>query len=202
MIDKTWNADGFLFKHFLPMGTQMTGKQGTTFEGPTQIATAPSDIRVCILFCIFCCESALKLMSILGKDPLSGRGRCCSSCSHVVKCLLQDTAQHMESSILSGKSSSCVRRRPSNDGAYGGVEMFQRPWSWADGNPITILSPPAAMNQGEGDGPTAPLGVRVHFVQQRLSLEFSFFEISSACCPCSSRDEMLRSIFIHLIHAY
>lgn len=35
MIDKTWNADGFLFKHFLPMGTQMTGKQGTTFEGPT-----------------------------------------------------------------------------------------------------------------------------------------------------------------------
>ena len=120
-------------------------------------------------FCpAFCFENALKLMNILGKDPLSACGRCFSSCSHIVKCLQQDTAQHVESSFLSRQGSSCGCHRPSGDGAHGGVSVVPKDHE-AELMKIqssSSLCCQTSCDEGEGAGPAPTFGVRKPFILQ------------------------------------
>lgn len=145
--------------------------------------------QLCLLsdsaFCpAFCFESAFKLMNILGKDPLSACDRCFGSCSQIVKCLQQDTAQHAESSSLSRQGSSCGCRRPSRDGARGGVSAVPKDHE-AGLMKIQSSSSPccqASCDEGEGAGPAATLGVRKPLFCNEYPWVFSFSKFSSACC--------------------
>lgn len=113
----------------------------------------------------------------------------------------------MESSIQSGKGHSCGYSRPSSDRACGGIKMDPKDHEAR----LMEMQSPSPLHwharceeQGEGDVPTAMLGVMMDFILWSMFLVFSYFKISSACISlaCSPIDKILRSIFIHLTNTY
>ena len=110
-------------------------------------------------------------MNILGKDPLSACGRCFSSCSHVVKCLQQDMAQHVESSFLSRQGSSCGHSRPSGDGARGGVSVVPKDHEaglMKIHGPLTFLKVHDAGHMVPMDQPEASLEMLKRWMEGKL----------------------------------
>lgn len=139
-------------------------------------------------------------MSILGKHPRSGDGRCYSSCSHVLKCVLHCAADGAGGHIHSGKCSSCGSGRPPNDGACWGAKAVAND---REAGLMEIQSPPslhcdARSKVGQGNVPAAALGVGMQFVLSWLCWVFSLPQYSSASCTCSSIDGVWKSISIPL----
>lgn len=128
-------------EHFLPVGALIPKNKAQILK-VVDMSPQPPLLSKSAFCSAFYHESALKLMNILGQDPLSGCGRCYSSCSHILKCALRDTAQRDGERHSTRKEQQLWLQRTCQWWSlWRSRNGSKRPGSWADGYPVSILSP-------------------------------------------------------------